>query len=450
MNTARRFWARYALVASLAIPLAAVVCLGGAPVAAWTWITMLACAALAVLLAGAVRDGIKLPWRPLLWPAVGFGALATAQYLAGWTLDSAATLNGILHLAGCGCELYLALFAFREERNVKSGGVVLWIFCGALGAEALAQFFSAGRFIYWRRDTRYATPIGPFIYHNHFAGCMDLLLPVAIAVALGTRRRRHDPLWLARARRGILPALALAAVVVSQSRGGVFALMVEAAVAVALFWPRLRRDAGLRKRALFAALALLAFASLAGWRPLLARLSHLDYHDVSAIDRARVAETCLLIWRDHPWLGAGFNTFAQIYPAYQSFDSGMRWTEAHNEYAQALAETGLLGAAAVIAFALLLAAAGAVAVRRAGESAANLRIAALIGAAGFLFHSFGDFQFHSPANALLFFLFAGMVAAAGRTKPAAAPAPRSQPAFAGVGRDAAALNGDQETAAGGI
>jgi hypothetical protein len=40
-----------------------------------------------------------------------------------------------------------------------------------------------------------------------------------------------------------------------------------------------------------------------------------------------------------------------------------------------------------------------------------LRKALVVACAGFLFHSFGDFQFHSPANALLFFLLAGALAA---------------------------------------
>lgn len=426
MPSRRQFWLRYALFASLAIPLAAVACLGAVSVAAWAWIGLASFAALAVLLVGATWDGVRLPWHPILWPVAGFGGLVLAQYFFRWTVYPAATRDGALQLAACACELYLALFAMREPANLKRAGTVLWLFSGILGAEALAQFFTAGGYIYWYRDARYATPVGPFIYHNHFAGAMDLLLPVAIAVAMRVRRRSRDQPWLARARRGVLPALALAAVVVSQSRGGLFALLFESGFAVALFWPRLRRDPRLRTRALLAAAALVAFTLLAGWQPLIQRLTRLEYHDVSAVYRARVGRTCLAIWQSAPWRGTGFGTFPQVYPQYQSFDSGQHWEQAHDEYAQMLAETGLLGAAAVLAFLALLAVFAWRARRQLQGTAAAVQIAALIGCAGFLFHSAGDFLFHAPADALLFFLLAGAVTASAVLSPPAAKTDASQ------------------------
>ncbi|MGH9471135.1 MAG: O-antigen ligase family protein [Terriglobales bacterium] len=418
----RRFWSRYALAASLAIPLLAVACLGSTSIAAWSWMAMLSFTALAILLVGATWGAVKLPWHPILWPATALGALILAQYFLGWTAYAPDTLDGLLQLTACACELYLALFAYREEANLKRAGTVLWLFSGALGAEALAQFFTAGGYIYWYRDARYATPVGPFIYHNHFAGCMDLLLPISVAVALRVRRRSRDQPWLARVRRGILPALALTAVVVSQSRGGLFTLVFECGLAAILFAPHLRRDPRLRRRALIGAAALVAFTLLAGWQPLLKRLANLEYHDVSAVYRARVAAACVAIWRDHPWLGTGFNTFAQVYPRYQTFDSGQQWDQAHNEYAQALAETGLLGILVVAGFIAVLATKSWQVNRRLKGGAAAAQFGALLGCAGFLFHSAGDFLFHAPGLSLLFFCAVGLA-----TAPTSAGSPRLPP-----------------------
>lgn len=406
----RPFWSQYALAASLAIPLAAVACIGSAAVATWAWIAILSFVALAGLLAGATWTGVALPWHPILWPTLAFGGWTLAQYFLRLTVYPAATLNGLIQLTACACELYLALFAFRDEQNVKRAGTVLWLFTGVLASEALAQFFLAGGYIYWYRDARYATPTGPFIYHNHFAGAMDLLVPVSIAVAARVRRRQRDQPWLARLRRGVFPALALAAVVVSQSRGGLFAILFEGAFAVALFWPQLRRSDRVRRGALVGALALIGFTLLAGWQPLLRRVTSLQYHDASAVDRERVAATCLAIWHAKPWTGTGFDTFAEVYPQYQTFDSGQRWEEAHNDYAQMLAEDGLIGAAAVLGFLLIL---GIHGVRSTwGEAHPKpLRAAALVGSSGFLFHSVGDFLFHSPADALLFFAITALALA---------------------------------------
>lgn len=430
MSLRRRLWSRYALIASLAMPLLAVVCLGSTSVTAWAWVAMLSFAALATLLVGATWHGVKLPWHPLLWPVAGFGALVLAQYFLRLTAYPAATLDGILQLAACACELYLALFAYRDEANLKRAGTVLWIFTGALGAEALAQFSTAGGYIYWYRDARYATPVGPFIYHNHFAGCIDLLLPISIAVAMRARRRSRDQPWLARARRGILPALALAALVVSQSRGGLFAIIFEAALAIVLFWPRLRRDAHARKLASASAAALIAFTLLAGWQPLIHRLTKLEYHDVSATYRAKVAATCLAIWHDHPWIGTGFSTFPQVYPRYQTFDSGQQWDEAHNEYAQLLAEAGLLGLAAALAFIVIATASTRRARSFATGGAAAVQSGALLGCAGFLFHASGDFLFHAPADSLAFFLCVALACGLmpRKSKPKSDPLPTNEAA----------------------
>lgn len=414
---AEKLWQRFAFWAAVGSALLAVILFGAASTAAWVLVDCLLWLALVALVLGATRDGVRLPWHPILWPALAFGGLVCWQWLSRWSVYPAATLTGLLQLGGCGAMLYLAVFAFRRPKNIRLLGTVLWWFTGALGAEAIFQFFTSRTEIYGFRSAAYATPVGPYIYHNHFAGCMDLLLPVAIVVAFQPRRRSHDALWMAWLRRGILPAFGLASVVVSQSRGGVFALLVEGAVAAVLFWRTFARHPRRRRTVAVAAAALIGFMLLAGWGPLLKRLGHLDQHDVSALSRLHVAESCLAIWRSHPWLGTGFETFSVVYPQYQTFSNGKRFLEAHNDYAQMLAETGLAGALCVLAFAVLLA---YFALRRPAAELSRrvvyLRKVLLIACAGFLFHSFGDFQFHSPANALLFFLVAGALVGAGAAR----------------------------------
>lgn len=405
------WWQHLAFWAAVAAPLGAVAALGAASVEAWALIDVALLIVVAVYAVAAAWGGTGPGWAPLLWPALGYAALVFWQWRWDHTAYPAATLTGLLQLAGCGAELYLALAAFRRRRRLRRLGTILWVFTGILAAEALAQYFTAGGRIYWYRDASYATPVGPFIYHNHFAGCMDLLLPVAVAVAFFVRRRRHDTRTLAVLRRGIWPALGLAAVVISQSRGGFFALLVEIGLTGILFWPDLRRSRRWRRTAAWAAAGLIAVTLLAGWGPLLRRLGNLSQHDVSALDRLKVSETCLTIWRTHPWTGTGFNTFATVYPRFQTFDSGARFLEAHNEYAQALAETGLAGVGLAAVFLILLAWRVLRPPPGLSPRALALRKAMFIGVLGFLFHSFGDFQFHSPANALLFFLLAGALAA---------------------------------------
>ena len=260
-----RWWARFALWSATGVALLAVVLLGAASTAAWVAVDCLLWLALSVLVLGATHAGIRLPWNPILWPALAFGALVCWQWAGRASAYPAATLTGLLQLSGCGAMLYLALVAFQRPGNLRRLGTVFWWFAGALGAEALFQFFTSRTEIYGFRDASYATPVGPYIYHNHFAGCMELVLPAAVLVAFQVRRRSGDVLWMAWVRRGILPGLGLAAVIISQSRGGLFALLVEGGAAVALFWRVFARSGRRRRTVAIAAAALIARKVDAEW-----------------------------------------------------------------------------------------------------------------------------------------------------------------------------------------
>ncbi|MGH9486159.1 MAG: O-antigen ligase family protein [Terriglobales bacterium] len=372
-------------------------------VAALMAVLLLGC--LGVLCVGCSTQRQALPWHALLWPALAYGALVLSQIGFRWTSYPGASWTGLEQLAGPAAALYLALFAFRSPRMVRRLARAAWWVTLVISIEAIFQHFLSPGYIYWLRDATYATPTGPYVYHNHFAGCMDLLLPLAVAaVFLPERSGRVNPQkrWLL----ALSPALGLAAVVISRSRGGMLCLFGEAVLALIVYWlmGRLRW-----KTVLGGAAALVAVAFIANWGPIWRRFLTLQNGDLSSMERWHLMQSCLAIWRTSPWHGSGFNTFAVIYPQYQVMDFGKTVVHAHNEYVQMLAEMGVFGAVVVAAFVVLL----FLGYRRgpAHGTSRLVRRAALIGVIGFLAHSVIDFQFHNPANALLFFLIAGAVAA---------------------------------------
>jgi O-antigen ligase len=81
---------------------------------------------------------------------------------------------------------------------------------------------------------------------------------------------------------------------------------------------------------------------------------------------------------------------------------------AHNDYLQALAETGLVGAVFIAsALALFL----RLAFRDLPHAASDggwIRLGAALGCCGLLVHSFFDFNLHIPANAAWFAVLAGL------------------------------------------
>jgi O-antigen ligase len=92
-----------------------------------------------------------------------------------------------------------------------------------------------------------------------------------------------------------------------------------------------------------------------------------------------------------------------VYPRYETVYDGLVVDHAHNDYIEALAETGILGGFCGLAFLILL-------YRNAikgfsssqGQFGRALRTGAIVAVSGLLLHSFFDFNLHIPSNALLF------------------------------------------------
>ena len=110
-----------------------------------------------------------------------------------------------------------------------------------------------------------------------------------------------------------------------------------------------------------------------------------------------------------PIVGWGLGTFPIVYPGYRTFYTNLFVNEAHNDYAQTLVETGLLGFGLMLWFLVRLYQYGLPTSRRwelKWDGAVSL--AALLGCTGILFHSFVDFNLQIPANAAFFYVLCGL------------------------------------------
>ena len=110
-----------------------------------------------------------------------------------------------------------------------------------------------------------------------------------------------------------------------------------------------------------------------------------------------------------PVWGWGLGTFPTVYPSYRTFYTNLFVNEAHNDYAQLLVETGLLGFALMLWFLVQVYRCGLPTSRRwefKWDGAVSL--AALLGCSGILLHSFVDFNLQIPANAALFYVLCAL------------------------------------------
>lgn len=343
------------------------------------------------------------PWHPIMAPMAGFALWVGAQEWFHRSIYPGATLTGLLWLAGCGCVFAMALAVFRDGVWAHRFLRLAWGLTGLLSAEAIVQFFTAHKYIYWFHDATYATPVGPFVYHNFYSGCLDLLLPLAVLASFQVDTT-HDPVWVTWLRRGIVPGLGLASVVISRSRGGFLTLMLEAALALFFFRRQIMRSRRARKAVIACLGFCLGFILLANWGPMQRRLLRLNLHETSVYQRLFYIHSCWNIFLAHPLFGSGWNTFAVIYPKYQLFDVGLRVLFAHNDFMQTLAETGWVGGIFILVFLAIWLGSAVKLSKNQRDSAHHIHIAAWIATAGFLFHSSMDFLFHAPGLAMLFYV----------------------------------------------
>jgi O-antigen ligase len=418
---------RASLIATL---LAAPLAFGA--VQAWSWGGEAVAAFLLLLLwaiAGARQGRVKILWSPLYLPAALFFLVGVIQFAGLLTMDPMATREALLKLSTDLIFFFLAGQLFcslasardyldngtwgasisplaRRRSDILSASPLRWTLVAytfLLALFAILQFFSSQGLIYWMVKSPGWT-FGPYVNHNHYAGLMEMLIPLSMASALPGLRKHPSAVVVSCVI--LIPVVSL---LLSGSRGGLISILVEillAAVLVFCCGPRhMRKVTALAGGVSIFAAALLFFwmapGLIAERMATMADSTHPS--DVALRMRLVAARDSLGIFRDHPWLGSGLGSFETAFPRYQSFPSDFDWDHAHNDYAEALAETGLAGGAAILtALGMFFWLAFRNLRERLRRPAGWMQFAAALGCCGMLVHSFADFNLHIPANAAWF------------------------------------------------
>src|SRR5579885_634073 len=110
--------------------------------------------------------------------------------------------------------------------------------------------------------------------------------------------------------------------------------------------------------------------------------------------------------RDFPVLGIGLGGFQDLFPRYQSPPwSPLSVREAHNDYLELAADTGLLGAALLLWFGLSATIRICRGLRTAPPEVLPVVGALMVGLGAIAFQELSDFALQIPANAVLFAIF---------------------------------------------
>jgi len=341
-------------------------------------------------------------FSPLLPPLALFSLVVLGQWFFRATASVYNTRIELLLLLATLLFLFLCVQAFRTLQEWRG---LVWFGMGlgfVVSVFAILQHLTFNGKLYWFRELTYGgIPFGPYVNRNHFAGLMELLIPLALVPLVLGRVRRERLIVVA-----LFAIMPIAALFLSASRGGIVSFCVQFALLTFL----LLRRRGLAKRLLAVSAVLLAALLMVTWLGvgrILQRFSSMQTLEVTEGKRAAMRKNAWHIFLDHPLAGTGLGTFQIVYPPYETLYDAKVVNHAHNDYLEALAETGALGALCCAWFLGVLLLKSFSLFRQSDFSfPLVLQLSGIVACAGFLVHALVDFNFHIPSNLWLFVLMA--------------------------------------------
>jgi O-antigen ligase len=362
-----------------------------------------------------LEDEMKIRWSPLFLPMGVFGLLIISQLALGSAYWHDTESKALLYLC-YGQLCFLAGQALLRGSQARSLAVIFSVYGAALAAFALIYSLSSNDKLYWIRQPRNGGWIyGPYVNHNHYAGLIEMLVPIPLVLAL---TRLASP--RTRSAAAAAAALMVGTIFLSGSRGGMLAIVAELAILAILL---VKQKRGLSTAILVGVFLALVVGLLAwvGGDAVVKRWASVgsSHPDISVDMRLNIDRDAFRMFLKKPVLGWGLGTFPVVYPQFRTFYTNFFVNEAHNDYLQLLVEMGVLGFGTMLWFLLTI---YTRALKKIGNWAGDLSgattLACVLGLSGILVHSAFDFNLQIPANAALFYVLCTIAAAEPFTLPA--------------------------------
>lgn len=298
-----------------------------------------------------------------------------------------------------------------------------------LAVFGLIQKFTWNGKYYWfiQPSTPPTAPFGSFVNHNHFAGYLEMIAPIPLAMLLVRSVHREISIFY-----GFAAAMMGVAVFLSLSRGGMISLLSGFIFVIAFgAKPALERFRGqpIHSRApvilaqvLAAAfiLAIIAFGVLwTGGDEVVERVRQSELN-AGGFDRAdsdaRYLDGRFWIWRDTlnmiraNWqTGVGLGAYETAFPLFTKSDGSLVVSQAHNDYLQIVADCGVVGLILAVWFLFVLFRDIKGAMQHRETVMSGMALGCGGGVVAILVHSLFDFNLQLPSNALLFLALTAVV-----------------------------------------
>jgi len=346
----------------------------------------------------------EIYWSVLNWPVVAVLLWALLQLIFRITVYPYLTWTTLLLWTACFLIYFVGSQVFQDKSSLR---MLAWFFMSLAFATALLgiiQYFTSNGKLYWIRElTQGGEFFGPYVNRNHFAGLMELLVPVGLAMLIfhGVRRDLEFLVTL-------LTVIPVGAIFLAGSRGGLVSFAFEIAFLAVIYF--VRKTGTIRWAPLLAfVLVLLSLLLWIGVGTVVGPLYRKTASDLTLSRRRSMFIDTAHVFLKHPIAGTGLGTLVDVYPLYDTAYDGKLVDHAHNDYIEAASDLGLPGVLCGILFLGLLARQGFSTLETPqSHFSTAYHAAALIACGGLLVHSFVDFNLHIPSNALIFLFQANL------------------------------------------
>ncbi|NQT84468.1 O-antigen ligase family protein [bacterium] len=385
---------------------------------------------------------------PLAGPLVLFTGLVIAQVVPHLLGGNAVPLsdNPLLNIATTGffstktqlvkLLCYLGLFlcltnTLTSREQIKRVFMAIVLIGFSVSFFGLLQRVGRADKVFWLIKVPRGSFMAAFINENHFAGYVELVIPITIAFVLryvfrlkesGWRRTLASNDFYKAIILSFLAVIMIASLAISESRGGLIAFACSCVfIGIFLLCRQFyRRKAWIITILLAISFLVLVWIGLSDLLKVWGTFGRIP-KDSSFLRRMEVTQATWRAVGDYPVWGSGLGTFETVFPKYGTLRftqrsatrSVLRTTpHAENDYVQTLLETGWAGMTICLLGMIFF---FRIAIRtylnppRRGGSTSLLAMGGAVSILAILVHSFSDFNLRIDANVFLMVTIVAMV-----------------------------------------
>jgi O-antigen ligase len=335
-------------------------------------------------------------------PIVIFMVLAVISFI--FSIYKNDSFYALLRLSGYIGIYYLVVNEFDHKMRRR---LEIFVICAGTGLSlyGLLQYFGFLNHDWWEPQKFLAST---YVNHNHFAGYIELVIPLAVGMLFSSWRKKQISKAI------LFPALIvmLTAFILSQSRGAWFSLAVSFLIIGALFVRRKAFNAQTIFTIFLVMIVIFSFIYF-GKDIIYSRIDSVSIvkgEEPSANAHLKIWQGTVEMIRSNPITGVGIGDFIWRFPRFRPEGLNAQANFAHNDYLQTAAEMGVPASLVMI---WLLAAIIAGGIKRSDSD--PVKIGCAIGLLSLSLHGLVDFNFHIPANMLLFTVYAAIVSSISRS-----------------------------------